>query len=189
MVNPFVAVSTEDPCDVFTRREHPLKPFESNNYPISTNKFYANLLLDQRTLPAWTHPYSVWWSKVVNFWGLAVSHTTASQRVFGPDPNANPARYYFNPANIQSMNLSAVEFDHNMNLQVTSPGPLSAMITLTTGDGNRMMQVPLASGIGFISAVYYNLSPVIQSQVGFNSFKQLTSPMSNIMKYEVGYTQ
>jgi endo-1,3(4)-beta-glucanase len=114
-----------------------------------------------------------------------VSHTTASQRVFGPDPNANPARYYFNPANIQSMNLSAVEFDHNMNLQVTSPGPLSAMTTFTTGDGNRMMQVPLSSGIGFISAVYYNLSPVIQSQVGFNSFKQLTSPMPNIMKYEV----
>lgn len=48
-----------------------------------------------------------------------------------------------------------------------------------------MMQVPLAAGIGFISAVYYNLSPVTQSQVCFNSSKQLTSPVPNIMKYEL----
>lgn len=171
--NPFVPISTEPPLGVFPQRDHPMPPPDKNDNdnPVPTNKFYTNMLLEERNLPAWTHPYSMWYSKIDNFWGLAISHTTKEQRVFGPDPNSNPSQFYFCPAGIISANFSAREFagGQNMQLNTSSMGPLSVNVSIQTRDRSGYIMAPLAMGMGLISVTYSNLSPVIQSQVGFRS--------------------
>jgi endo-1,3(4)-beta-glucanase len=164
-IHPFGSCEQGIP-DVFPRKPHPLDPLDVTSGSIQTNKFYTNFLLDKRTQPAYVHPYSVWWSQTPELFGLAVSHTTEQQRVFGHDPNANPAQFYFNPVGIQSVNFGAVEFTPDrVSMSADSFGPLSVNINLTAGLGQ--LNIPLASGIGMISGIYTNLTPVIQSLVGF----------------------
>jgi endoglucanase Acf2 len=50
---------------------------------ISTNKFYANLMLGNRNQAAWLHPFSVWCTQAEDTsptWGLNVAHIEAEQR-------------------------------------------------------------------------------------------------------------
>ncbi|KAA8916748.1 hypothetical protein TRICI_001104 [Trichomonascus ciferrii] len=186
--NPMVPVSTDAPLGVFEQRDHPMPPPDRDgDNPVETNKFYTNMLLEERNLPAWTHPYSMWWSKIDNFWGLAVSHTTKEQRVFGPDPNSNPAQFYFCPAGIISANFSAREFTGgNVRMRTSSMGPLSVTVALEGGNGGNLT-APLAMGMGFVTTTYNNLTPLIQSQVGFRGMNKLgaVGPNGAVHKYEL----
>lgn len=154
---------------VFPKRDHPLKPQDpTNDEPIETNKFYGNMLLDKRTLPAFPHPFSVWWTGIDDFYGLGISHTTVDQRVFGPNPDSNPASYYYNPANLMSLCLSAQQFDHTSPAFSTSAwGPLSVFAKLSLNDGT--LYLPIVNGMGFVTGVYAKLRPVVSSQVGFRN--------------------
>ncbi|ANB11364.1 Dse4p [Sugiyamaella lignohabitans] len=182
--NPFVPIGTPI-SDVFQRKPHPLPFQHGSQCAVQTNKFYANLFLDQKTLPAFPHPYAVWWSKTPDLLGFAVSHCTESQRVFGNDPNDDPAQYYFNPAGIQSANLGACEFNQdNVTLSTDSYTPLSVSVTLAlTSNNSSRIDIPLASGIGFITGIYRNLTPQIQSLVGFQSVEPAPCPINGIDKY------
>lgn len=175
MVNPFQKIGSGIPS-VFPHKEHPLKPLDNpNGQPIETNKFYTNMLLDQRTLPAFPHPYSVWWSKTEKLLGIAVSHVTEDQRVFGQDPNANPCQYYFNPAGIQSVNFGAAEWtDENAmgQLSCSESGPCSVKVQIRDRN-NGLLTLPLVSGLGFVTGVYEgNITPQINSLVGFQNFER-----------------
>ncbi|PRT52633.1 Endo-1,3(4)-beta-glucanase 1 [Wickerhamiella sorbophila] len=156
-------------ADVFPKRDHPLRPQDpTNGEPVETNKFYGNMLLDKRTLYAFPHPFSVWWTAIDDFYGLGISHTTASQRVFGPNPNSNPASYYYNPVGIMSLCLSANQFNHTSPAFSTSQwGPLSVVAKLSLGDGQ--VQFPILNGMGFVTGVYSKLKPVVSSQIGIRS--------------------
>lgn len=183
--NPFVGIDRGVP-HVFQQREHPLRPLDDpKSKPIQTNKFYANLLLADRNLPAFLHPYSVWWSRTdENLLGMAVSHTTESQRVYGPDPNANPVQYYFNPAGIQSFNFGATEFTKdNVSMTTDNYGPLSVDVRLRSGNGS--IYLPLASGLGMVTGVYEGLTPHLQSLVGFRSVQRVGDIGNNVAKWEL----
>lgn len=181
--NPFVPIDSGIPA-VFDHKPHPLTPFEDNHgLPIETNKFYANMLLESRTLPAFSHPYSVWWSQTPNLLGMAVSHTQESQRVFGPNPAANPCQYYFNPAGIQSVNFGAIEFtEFNVSLVVDNCRPFSVEATLKSGNGT--IRLPLYNGMGVVTGIYNGLSPSISSVVGFHRAHKIGST-SSYDKYEL----
>lgn len=58
---------------------------------LSTNKFYANMFLGDRTQAVWLHPFSVWWSKEGPSWGLSISHVEPAQRA-----SNSPSHYEIN---------------------------------------------------------------------------------------------
>lgn len=180
--NLFIPIDSGIPS-VFDRRPHPLKSFEQNNgLPIQTNKFYANMLLENRNLPAFPHPYSIWWSRQ-DYLGIAVSHTQSHQRVFGHDPAANPCQFYFNPAGIQSVNFGATEFTaSNMFISVDKCDLFSTKVSLRAENGT--IKFPLYNGMGVVSAIYDNLCPLISSVVGFKNVHKVSNS-AFFDKYEI----
>ena len=122
--NIFQPVPTDDPPSIISSRSvHPVSRLEiqPQHSPIGTNKFYANFFLGNQSAGTWTHPYSVAWSNgggASGSWGMSVQHIDDNQRVFGPDPNANPIEYFINPSSIQSFVLSAAELGASTNICV-----------------------------------------------------------------------
>lgn len=163
--------STNIPA-VLPQEKHPMPPPDNtNNAPVQTNKFYTNMLLDKRTLYAYPQPYSVWWTGngVNGYNGLGVSHQDASARTFGPNAGANPTEYFFMPSGVMMMCVGA-SFGGNPTFSTSAWGPLSVTATLTYN--STEVEYPLASGMGFVTAIYRGLAPQISSQVGFKSVTQ-----------------
>lgn len=186
--DPFsVPVAVTQPSAQFPRVVHPLAPLDSepvSSLPISTNKFYTNLLLGKRTSPAYIEPYCVWQTNF-NFFGLAVSSTDDSQLVFGPDPKASTARYFFEPIGIMSMVMSASEFTDTLSMAFHTQRCFDYSVQTYFANSlvRGQMWCPLVLGMGFVTAVYYNLTPVVASGVGFGSISEKQSPQSNMRKY------
>ena len=153
---------------------------------MQTNKFYANLYLGGQNNAVFLHPYSVAWSKgggPAKSWGMAVSHIEASQRAFGP---GNPARFYINPLGIQSLSFSAAELGPHSSLATDSLTPYSINANLIPNPGSASsIRFPLLQGCGFITAIYTNLSPWIQTGVFFREVLFAGSPRPGIFKYHI----
>ncbi|KAK9390256.1 endo-1,3(4)-beta-glucanase [Lipomyces mesembrius] len=188
---PMEATAPDDRFPIMV--SHPLHPLGMSNSVISkstipTNNFYSNLFLGSRNQPANVYPYSVWWSQGTNGdYGLAISHTTFSQRSYGPDPHADPVEYYFNPVGINSISFSAAEFDSGMTMSLSDPTEFSVNVTMapsTSRYGNgRYLYIPLVQGAGFVSGLYFNMKPKFNSLVGFQSLTEEASPRYGIKKY------
>lgn len=184
-------ISTSEPPSIFKRTKHAQPPqgcsHGDNDEPIQTNNFSNNLTLGDQTFPVWTLPYSLWYTMDPDQdVGLAFNHTDASQRVFGPDPDSNPAQFYFNPPKIKSFVISGNNFkENNVSVKLENHNKLSVTSKLVVdNDVNKNVTVPLVHGMGFVSAIYNNIQPIIASQVGVQDFKQLGS-VGNISKYRV----
>lgn len=173
------AIDTSSPSDVFPRKAVPGMNVAENvdkSSPIQTNKFYANMLLEDQHLAAYTQPYGVWWSNLTDYPGMAVTHTDFDQRVYGPDSGADPVEYYINPVGLMSTVFSAKEFSFDdLSLHVSKMGPLSVDSTLKSSSAGSI-NFPLALGMGLVTAEYDDgLTPVIYSQQGFVDFAQSNS--------------
>lgn len=191
--NIFQPVATNAPPSVITiRSDHPVARLgiTSQNTPISTNKFYANFFLGNQNAPSWTHPYSVAWSKggpPSRSWGLSISHIEASQRVFGPDPNANPAEYFINPNGIQYIILSAAELGPSTVLTTDTLTAFSANVNLRQDpSASPAISFPLVQGMGFVTGIYNGSTPIIQTGVFFRTVTQSTvTPKAGVSKYTI----
>lgn len=160
--------------------------------PVSTNKFYANLFLGTQSQGVWTHPYSVTWSKGngnAASWGMAVSHIDANQRAYGP-PNKKlpgaPVQYFINPIGIQSIILSAIELGNSTRLTSNSLEAFSVNAVLSPqADSLSSITLPLVQGMGFVTGVYKNLMPAIQTSIFFRKVLQVASPRAGVYKYHI----
>lgn len=160
--------------------------------PVSTNKFYANLFLGTQGQGVWTHPYSVTWSRgsgVAQSWGLAVSHIDADQRAYGPQDHAiagSPVQYFINPIGIQSFILSAAELSRQTVLTTNNLQAFSVNAVLQPQPGSTSnITFPLLQGMGFVTAIYTNLQPVIQSSVQFRSVAPMPTSRNDVYKYRI----
>lgn len=174
------------PLDTFAKAAHEVPiPTGLNNQgrPIETNKFYGNMLVGNQTNAVWIHPYSLWYCKETPFLGMAVAHCTAAQRVLGPDEG--PPQFLFNPVGIKSFVFSSAEFanEQETSLGFTHLKHMSAQVLLKKNEG-QFIHFPLVQGMGFVTAIYRNLVPKIQSAVAFRDFK-LMGNSSNGQKYAV----
>lgn len=191
--NIFQPVATDAPPSVISSRpDHPVPRLgiQPQNSPIGTNKFYANFFLGSQTAAAWTHPYSVSWSKgggVSKSWGMSISHIDASQRVFGPDPNANPAQYFINPIGIQSVIISAVELNTSASLSMDSLTAFSANVNLLPKAGAApAISFPLVQGMSFVTGIFTGATPILQTGVFFRSItKSTTGPKPGVTKFSI----
>ncbi|SSD61565.1 related to Endo-1,3(4)-beta-glucanase 2 [Saccharomycodes ludwigii] len=181
-------ISTKPPLDIFQKKLHEVnlpKNFVkiNNNKAVETNKFYGNMFLDRQDNPVWTHPYSIWWSRD-NFQGMAVSHIKKEQRVFGPPDAGDPAQYYFSPTGIKSFVFSYAEDINSMELGFENARHMSIETKLMKSE-NEYIRFPLIQGMGFVTAIYYNLTPKFYSQVGFRDIQAMPPPRAGMQKYKL----
>ena len=120
---------------------------------------------------------------------MAVSHIDADQKTYGPQNYALPGlpvQYFINPVGIQSIILSATELGPATvlttdNLQASS---VNANLFPQAGSSARIT-FPLVQGIGFVTGVYTNLQPAIQSSVFFRSVNSMAPSRPGVFKYRI----
>lgn len=191
--NIFTLLSKDAPPSVIASRpDHPVKRLgiTAQKGRLSTNKFYANFFLGKQDQPSWTHPYSLLWSKgggASKSWGLSVSHIEANQRAFGPDPKANPVEYFVNPSGIQHVVLSAAELGGSTALTTDTLTSSSVNVNLLASAGNKpAISFPLVQGMGFITGIYNESTPLLQSGVFFRTITQAkTAPKEGVTKFTI----
>ena len=164
----------------------------TQSIPLSTNKFYANLFLGTQGQSVFTHPYELAWSQGsgnAKSWGLAISQVEASQRAFGDPNNAipgSPASYFINPLGLQSLILSATELGSSTVLTTDTLQTFSVNANLQPSSGSSSsIKFPLVQGMGFVTGIYTNLQPNIESSIFFRGVVSAGSPRAGIFKYQV----
>lgn len=196
--NIFQPLSTNPPPSVIPARpDHPVPRtgITAQKAPISTNKFYANFFLGSQTAPAWTHPYSLAWSKgggTSKSWGLSIAHVEDGQRIFGPASpaspasSASPAQYFTNPLGLQHVVMSASELGPSTALTTDTLTAFSANVNLLpASSGEWAVSFPLVQGMGFATGIYRNSTPLFQSGVFFRAVERAKAPKTKITKYSI----
>ncbi|KAI1827008.1 glycoside hydrolase family 81 protein [Xylaria intraflava] len=184
-------IATNKPSSVFEEHEdHPVPRLGIQGPgPYGTNKFHASFFLGSQTSPAYAHPYALAWSKgqgSSGSWGMAISHTEASQRVYGEvQPETGAARYFLNPIGIQSLCLSASELGSNTALTTDNLHSHSANANLHADSNSQpLITFPMVQGMGFVTAIYKDATPVIETGVFFKTVTRSTvGPRPGITKY------
>ncbi|KAJ6016287.1 hypothetical protein N7540_010878 [Penicillium herquei] len=190
----FLPVATEaPPANIKRRHDHPVVNKNANSSaPIETNKFYAGLFLGSQTNASFTQPYSLAWSGgggTLKSWGVSVSHVETNVLAFGPKNKkipGDPIEYYINPVGLQHVILSAVELDESSVLTVEEPKAFSAHAVLKRSAGSEQsITFPVVQGMGYVTGVYNDLQPLIESGVFIRKVVSAGSPKPGIFKYQV----
>ena len=116
---------------------------------------------------------------------MAVSHVV--NKALGP-PNpavpGHPVQYIINPIGIHSIILSASELGSSTYLSTNSLEAFSANVTLQPSrDNASKITFPIVQGMGFVTALYTNLRPEIQSSVFFRTVTFAGSPKPPVYKW------
>lgn len=192
--NIFVAIASESPPpQISARADHgsPRQGITVQGSPIETNKFYANFFLGSRRSATWTHPYSLAWlggaGKPTTSWGMSITHVEASQIDFGGSNSVtNSPSSYANPIGIQNMILSALELGGSTSMTMDSLQGFSANVNLAVSAGQTpVMTFPLVQGMGFVTAVYNDATPLVQTGIGFNTLVYAGLVHDNTARYNV----
>ena len=191
--NIFQPVATDAPPSVLGRIiDHPVPRtgIQPQSAPVGTNKFYSNFFLGSQTAATWTNPYSVAWSKgngAAGSWGMTIAHIDSNQKVYGPDPAANPVQYFINPIGIQSLALSANELGASTAISMDSLAAFSANVNLSPSTGAApVITFPLVQGMGFVTGIFNGGTPILQTGVFFRSLtKSSTNPKPGVTKYTI----
>lgn len=191
--DPFQPVATGSiPAQISPRTDHPIPRLNiaQSGRPLQTNKFYSNLFLGRQNQGVFSHPYSLAWSKgggPISSWGMAVTQLDYRQKNFGTPSQAlpgNPAQYVINPVGIQNLVLSASEFGASTTLQTDHLETFSVNAVLYHNRSSTIT-FPVTQGMGFVTAIYNNLTPLIQSGFSITSMIRRTSPDAGIFKYRL----
>jgi len=168
-INVFVPIQTDaPPAQIPRRSDHPVPRLgiKSQSHKLETNKFYANFFLGQQADAVFTHPYSITWSKGTGgckSWGLAISHTERTQLTFS---SGSPPEYFINPIGIQPLILSASELGSDTVLTTDTSTAFSVNVNLSpNATAKHVITFPVMQGMGFVTGVYSNGTPLIQSSV------------------------
>lgn len=177
------------PSNIGQRSEHPVPRRGINQQGVlQTNKFYSGFFLEDQTTPVYTFPYTLSWPRgggPAQTWGLAISHTEASQRVFGPVKFNGAAEYYLNPVGIQYMILSATELGSSTALEMEGLTAFSARALLKSqGGGDTVISFPMVQGMAYVTGEFNGGHPMIQTGVYFRSMTRVdTDPKAGVSKY------
>jgi endo-1,3(4)-beta-glucanase len=177
-VNIFQPIETGTPAPSieflgghYVKKEH----IVDGDVPIQTNKFYANFFLGSQSSAVWTHPYHLVWAQgrgETRSYGMAISHTERTQFAYGPSQD-NP-RYFISPIGIHHMVLTADELGNDTVLTVEELQAFSVYANLAPSSTKSVvMSLPCVQGMGMITAIYDDATPMIMSGVFFRSFKYI----------------
>jgi len=179
------------PPQIKQRKDHPAPRVGINaKGPLQTNKFFSNFFMGKQTSPAYLHPYSVYWAKGsgdTKSYGLAISQIEANQRVFGETGPNGAARYFANPSGIQHLCLSASELGAKTVLTTDQMSAFMGQISFRPKEGAEpCVQFHMLQGSGFITAIYSNCQPVLETAIGWKTVTKATvQPKPGIDKYKL----
>lgn len=118
---------------------------------------------------------------------MSVSHIEENVLAFGPKNNkvpGDPVGYYINPVGLQHIILSATELDESSTMSVDDPKAFSAHAVLRRSGGSvQEIRFPVVQGMGYVTGVYTDLQPVIESGIFFRQVVNAGSPKPGIYKY------
>ena len=98
----------------------------------------------------------------------------------------SPVQYFINPIGIQSLILSAAELGNSTILTTNSLQAFSVNALLQPQPGSvASISFPLLQGMGFVTAIYTGLQPVIQSGVQFLRVVPIQTPRVGVYKYRI----
>lgn len=168
------------------RADHPIKKnhIVDENVPLQTNKFYANLFLGEQNFPVWTHPYSLAWAKGTGeTWGMSVSHVERSQFAWGTE---TPPRYWIAPIGIQHIVMTAEELGQNTVLSAEDLKAFSVYANLAPNStADPLISFPLVQGMGFVTALYNDAKPQLNSGVFFRTLNYVGRLNGITYKYQI----
>lgn len=179
------------PPSIGQRGDHPVPRLGiQQSAPISTNKFSQNFFLGTQGSGAWLHPYSISWAKgsgETTSWGMSVSHIDEDQLSFGAPDASGFVSYFTNPVGIDSLILSADELSYSTTLTTTDITDMSVVAQLRASPLDApAIEFPLTPGTGFITGVYYGVTPVIQTGLSFLNITQVSAqPRLGVTKYVI----
>lgn len=160
--------------------------------PIETNKFYAGFFLGTQTNASFTQPYSLAWSKgegSLKSWGMGISHVPPHMLAWGPKNHkipGDPVSYYINPVGLQHLIFSAAELDKSTIMKTEQPKAFSANAVIKRSEGSaQQISFPVVQGMGYATAVYNDLEPLIESGVFFRKVVNAGQPRPGVFKYKV----
>ncbi|KAG9300429.1 hypothetical protein G9A89_010054 [Geosiphon pyriformis] len=188
-------ISLKAPDSLFSVIKHTVLPQhlgpslnDEQQTPIPTNKFYDNFVLDNGRQPVWPLPYGLRWEngQTNGILGLSISQADASTRTFGPDPAADPARFFFNPF-IPSLSISASEFGVNHTMTVSNFDEFSVELNLFPAaldqkfERSAHISIPIVRGMSYVTANYENLTPIFGSVVLFRNIELVTEEIPKLV--------
>ena len=195
-VDPFKPVATgAAPSQFTTRNQHPVPRLniQQQSSPLQTNKFYANFYLGDQSFGSFVHPYGLTWSKgggPMSSWGMAIDHIDYNEKVYGPTEKTlpgQPVQYIINPVGIQDLVLSAAELGSGTTLQTSKLDTFSVNAILSPSNVSNTASItfPMVQGMGFVTAVYKNLTPWIETGHAILSVTPKPFADKSIFKYSV----
>lgn len=114
-----------------------------------------------------TFPYQLWFNKTDPTWGFSFNHANPGDRGYGPaDGPSSAVEYYVNGIYVNSLSFSASEFSaakstlELKNLAGQSVDAYFYANKAVSGASSGYLYSPLCLGMGFVSGVYNNLTPV-----------------------------
>lgn len=180
------------PSQITKRQDHPAPRLGiAGTGPFETNKFYGNFHLGNQSRPTYLHPYSVSWAGGKggsSSWGLAISHVSADQRVYGQsDTTTGAARYFANPVGIHAVTISAQELGPDTVLTTDQLTDTSVRVNLSPGGQSQpAIQFPLVQGSAFITAIFNGGTPLFQTSIYYQTVTRSTKePKPGITKYKL----
>ena len=118
---------------------------------------------------------------------MGISQIDEYQRAYGPQNTAlpgSPVQYFINPLGIQSIILSATQLGDATVLTTDGLEAFSVNANLQPQPNSRSsIKFPLVQGMGFVTGVYTDLQPAIQSSVFFRNVVKSGSPRPGVYKY------
>lgn len=119
---------------------------------------------------------------------MIVSHVQSHMLAYGPPNNkipGNPVQYYINPVGLQHLIISATELGQSSVMNVEQPKAFSAHAVLKSSAGStQQITFPVVQGMGYATAVYNDLEPLVESGVFFRKVVSAGSPRPGIFKYQ-----
>lgn len=120
---------------------------------------------------------------------MAASHLEPDVLAFGPKNHkipGDPVEYYINPVGLQHIVLSASELNESSVLKTEEPKAFSAHAVLKRSPGSsQQITFPVVQGMGYVTGVYNDLQPIIETGVFFRKVVSAGSPKPGIFKYQV----
>ncbi|CCE62219.1 hypothetical protein TPHA_0C00620 [Tetrapisispora phaffii CBS 4417] len=170
------------PLSAFTKGKNEInlsKRIYNNCMPIQTNKFYSNLLINDQQNPVWVYPYSINYHKLENdndFFGLGINcnYSSNDNKKSNSNKFINKNCVTIQNTDIKPFIFSSIDFHtkNEMFMTLSNMKQMSLQIYLKKNQ-SQFIWFPVVQGMGMITAVYYNLIPKLQSEIGFKSIKQI----------------
>ena len=117
--------------------------------------------------------------------------TNGSMKAFGPETGgADTARYWISPLGIKSLGFSATEFNADSIITTNEHREYSVELSLYASSaaqrsGSKRILSNLVLGMGFVTATYFDLVPVLTSGVMFLTLEKGVAGRIGVDKWKV----